>query len=111
MFRVWRRRYDVGVDVELELSTILLGALIERLPLVGEELVEPAVGPARAERREEIGEVSSRLESVGFGGNDEGQHAGEALSAALGPGKEPRFSAGSDAAKAPFGFSVVDLEP
>src|SRR5262245_51739221 len=57
---------------------------------MGEQIVDPAIGPAAAERGEELGEVGTRFESARFGGGDHREHASESGGAAIGSGKEPR---------------------
>lgn len=49
----------------------LLGALLQVLPAMGEQIFAAAVGPAGVDALEEVGEVAARIDAGGVGGRDE----------------------------------------
>src|SRR6266496_3666807 len=87
------------------LSVQVLSFLLGQ-PGVGQELVEPALGPLGSELAKDVAQVGKHLETVQLAVDDDGLQDGHALGSFVGAGEQRIFSNESRTPLLPFDVSV-----
>jgi hypothetical protein len=93
----------------VDLSSLLGCLLGKRSPAVGEQVVDPLIGPG-ANLRENIGDVATGVDSGGLSRRDKRKQVRKALRSALRASEEPCFATGSHATQPSFRRAVIDLQ-